>query len=208
MSEQPESTNTDERGTETLGGEIGSQGVGNPAGQTALAAPASSSPQNEKRTYYQAIARVKGAIVAEGNHLFVTTDSDGVQFPVSGIKPNKLPVKLVALLPEERKGFIGFWPRADESVVIASLSTPEDYVPNDFSPQIDEMLLSGKLKSCHPDKFVVSVRRNRGARKSKSVDITVSSTPPDSLQSGQWVDLKLQRSGKQWVLPDGYVPEQ
>lgn len=208
MSKQFQSTNTDEPNSKTPGEKSSPQNAGSHNEQTASADQASSPPRNEKKTYYQAIARVKGAIVAEGKHLFVTTDSDGVQFPVSGIKPNKLPMKLVALLPEERKGFIGFWPRADGSIVIASFSTPDDYVPNAFSPQTDEMLLSGKLKSCHSDRFIVSVKRNRGARKSKSIDITVSSTPPESLQSGQWVDLRLQRSGRQWVLPDGYAPEE
>ena len=207
MPRQPESTNVDGQDVEMPEKEIGSQNVGSLDEQTVLTDKESSLPQNEKRNY-QAIARVKGAIVAEGKHLFVTTDSDGTRFSVSGIRPDKLPVKLIALLPEERKGFIGFWPRADESVVIASFSIPENYVPNSFSPQMDEMLLSGKIKSCYPDRFIVSVKRNRGVRKSKGMDITVSSTPPESLQSGQWVDLKLQRSGSQWVLPDGYASEQ
>ena len=176
-----------------------------PIETTIPVADATSSP-DEKQKKYKAIARVQGKLVADSQKLFIVTDRDSARFAVVGIRPGKLSLKLITLLPEEREGLFSFWPQEDDGVVIASFCEPENYVQHDFGPCPDEMLLSGKIKSCHTDKFVVHIKRNKGSgrgnRRFKGTSITVSGAPPNTLQSGQWTDLKLQRSGNQWVLPD------
>lgn len=164
------------------------------------------SPEQQEPKNYQAIARVQGALVTDEQKLFIVTDDDGARFPVLGIRPGKLSLKLIALLPEDRKGLFSFWPQDDDGVVISSFCTPENYVQQAFGPLPNQMLLSGEIKSCHADKFVVRVKRNKGSGRGdrwfKGMSITVSSTPPHTLQPGQWIKLALQRSGGQWVLPE------
>lgn len=164
------------------------------------------SPEQEEQKNYQAIARVQGALVADEQKLFIVTDGDGARFPVLGIRPGKLSLKLIALLPEERKGLFSFWPQDDDGVVVSSFCGLENYVQQAYGPLPDQMLLSGKTKSCHTDRFVVRVKRNKGSGRGdrwfKGMSITVSSAPPHTLQPGQWVKLALQRSGSQWVLPE------
>ena len=164
----------------------------------------SSTSQNEQRMY-QAIARVQGELVGEGRELFLVTDSDKARFSVSGTRPGKLAVRLIATPSEERKGFISFWPRSDDSIVLASFMPPDEYAPSPLGPEPDEMLLSGKVRSCHSDRFTVQIKRNkgsgRGSKKFKGTVVTVSSSPPSSIQAGQWVELKLQRNGEKWILP-------
>ena len=176
-----------------------------PVETTIPVADASSLP-DERQKKYQAIARVQGELIADSQKLFIVADGDSARFAVVGIRPGKLSLKLIALLPEERKGLFSFWPQEDGGVVIASFCEPENYIQHGFGPHLDEMLLSGKIKSCHTDKFVVHIKRNKGSgrgnRGFKGTSITVSSAPPSTLQSGQWADLKLQRSGNQWILPD------
>lgn len=164
-----------------------------------------SSSEQEERMYI-AIARVQGRLVGEGEKLFVVVDSDNTRFPVSGVRPGKVSIKLILMSPEERKGLISFWPRSNGSVIVASLISPEVHAQSPHDPQPDEMRLSGKVKSCHPDRFTVQIRKNRGNgrgnHKFVGTVVTVSSSPPSSIQAGQWVDLKLQRSGNQWLLPE------
>lgn len=176
------------------------------------ATEASSQPGNNSsseavpKRNYRAIARVQGALVVDDDKLFIVTDGDGTWFPVLGVRPHRLPLKLIALLPDERKGLFGFWPQEEEGVIIASFSHPETYTQHENGPLPDEMLLSGKVQSCRADSFVVRIKRNkdswRGNRWFKSSSVTVSSTPPPAIQTGQWAELKLQRSGSEWILPD------
>jgi len=174
--------------------------------ETTIPVADASSLPDERQKKYQAVARVQGKLIADSQKLFIVADGDGARFAVVGIRPGKLSLKLIALLPEEREGLFGFWPQEDDGVVIASFCEPENYVQHGSGPCIDEMLLSGKIKSCHTDKFVVLIKRNkgsgRGKQRAKGTSITVSSAPPSTLQSGQWADLKLKRSGSQWVLLD------
>lgn len=172
---------------------------------TSPIASTSNSPNQSGQKKYRAIARVQGTLVADGSALSILTD-DGAQFPVESIKPGKLSVRLIALLPEDRKGLFSFWPRGDDGIVIASFCDHKKYVQHDFSPLPDEMLLTGSIVSCQADNFVVRVKRNKGSGRGyhwfKGMSVTVSSPPPTGWHSGQWVDLNLQRSGSQWLLPD------
>ena len=206
MVEQLETNAVDKQQKGLSDAETTSQGKDEALVKTTIPVADANSPADEKQKKYQAIARVQGELIADGQKLFIVADGDGARFAVIGIRPGKLSLKLVTLLPEERRGLFGFWPQEDNGVVIASFCEPENYIQHGFGPHLDEMLLSGRIKSCHTDKFVVLIKRNKGNGRGnqwfKGTSITVSSAPPSTLQSGQWADLKLQRSGSQWVLPD------
>lgn len=176
--------------------------------QTLPEAALSDKPQKQ----YVAIARIQGKLVGKDNELFVVTDGDNTRFAVSGIRPGKLPVRLIATPEKKRRGVISFWPRSDGSVVVASLIDSEEYTKFCHSPQPDEMLLSGTVKSCHTDKFTVQIKKNktsgRSSKKFKGTVVTVSSAPPNSIQCGQWADLKLQRDRNRWLLSEESATEE
>lgn len=201
---QTESNDSEPSGLEASNEDQRSSGTGQTSKQE-------SSIKREERMYI-AIARVRGELVGEDEKLFIVTDDDSTKFTVTGIRPGKLAIRLIAMSQEERKGLISFWPRSDGSVVIASLISSEKYAHSPHTPQPNEMLLSGKVKRCHSDKFTVQVRKNkgngRGNRKFIGTVVTVSSSAPPSIQVGQWVDLKLQRSGGQWLLPENIAAKQ
>ena len=160
-------------------------------------------PSKEK--LFMAIARVRGALVAEGNKLLLVATDDGARFPVRGVCAGWLTIRLLTLEPAARVGLFSFWPSTNGEITLAAFhnDTTEWKPQTAGSPHPDQLLVTGKIESIDDLSFTLKVGRNRPTKGPQYTLVQIASPPLPTWRCGQWLELCCLKKGTDWVLPQG-----
>ena len=163
-------------------------------------------PHNQRRMV-QAIGRIDGRILPEGQGIQIVTD-DGAAFRVSAIGKPDLAVRLLGLPDNQRFGKFSFWPAFyKEGITIASFNNADDWEPQENSPPVDQMFVCGTLHEVEGDRFSVLVGYGMKKKRERvSRLLPVGSAPLPEWTVGDWVDLILHRQGEDWLWQGDFHP--
>lgn len=155
---------------------------------------------HDQRRMVQALGRIEGRIVPEGQGIQIVTE-DGAAFRVSSVSKSSLVVRLLGLSDDQRFGKFAFWPPFHkEGITIASFNNADDWEPQKDSPPVDQMFVCGTLQEVEGNRFSVLVgygMKRKGQRVSRL--LPVESAPLPEWTVGGWVDLILHRQGEDWL---------
>jgi len=160
-------------------------------------------PSKEK--LFTAIARIHGSLVAEGNQLLLVATDDDARFPVRGVCAGWLTIRLLTLEPAARVGLFSFWPSTNGEITLAASHDDS----TEWKPQTagslhpNQLLVAGHLESMNDLSFTLKVGRNRPTKGLQYTLVQIASPPVPDWHCGQWLELRCQRKGHTWVLPQG-----
>ena len=162
----------------------------------------------QKRTQPQqkqfiAIACVHGSLVTEDNRLWLVATDDGARFPVKAVSHSYLAVRLLILEPDARVGFFLFWPAAKGHIALAAFHEDNTFAQYPETPLPNQLVIAGILESFDDHSFMLKVGRNRPTKGAQHSFIQINSPPPNGSHCGQWLQLRCQRQGTGWHLPQG-----